>query len=54
MINTQIAVEIGTLAGYSATWIAKGLAEGGKLITLEMDEHHAEIALENFKAAGVR
>lgn len=47
------AVEIGTLGGYSGIWIARGLANGGKLYTLEKSEKHAEVARQHFKAAGV-
>jgi len=47
------AVEIGTLGGYSGIWIARGLAPGGKLITLEKDPQHAAIAREHFQRAGV-
>jgi len=46
-------VEIGTLAGYSGTWIARALPEDGQLITLERDAHHAEVAQESFVRAGV-
>jgi caffeoyl-CoA O-methyltransferase len=53
LIHARRAVEIGTLAGYSATWIARGLPEDGKLISLEVDEHHASVARENLKAAGL-
>lgn len=53
MIAAKTAVEFGTLAGYSATWIAQGLSDSGKLITLEMDERHAQIARDNFVKAGV-
>jgi caffeoyl-CoA O-methyltransferase len=47
------AVEIGTLGGYSGTWIARGLSNGGRLITLEKELKHAEIARQHFAAAGV-
>ena len=47
------AVEIGTLGGYSGIWIARGLPPGGKLVTLEKEPYHAEIAREHFKRAGV-
>jgi predicted O-methyltransferase YrrM len=47
------AVEIGTLGGYSGTWIARGLLPGGKLITLEKDPLHASVAAEHFKEAGL-
>jgi predicted O-methyltransferase YrrM len=47
------AVEIGTLAGYSAMHIARGLGEGGMLDSLEIDPRHAEIARSNIEAAGL-
>lgn len=47
------AVEIGTLAGYSGTWIAQGLPDDGQLITLEVSSKHADVARQNFAAAGL-
>lgn len=47
------ALEIGTLGGYSGTWIARGLAAGGQLITLELEPRHAQVAKEHFELAGV-
>lgn len=47
------AVEIGTLGGYSGICIARGLSPNGKLFTLELKPEHAELARENFLAAGV-
>ncbi|MGQ0600187.1 MAG: O-methyltransferase [Anaerolineales bacterium] len=47
------AVEIGTLGGYSGSWMARGLMPGGKLITLELEPKHAEVAREHFALAGV-
>ena len=47
------ALEIGTLGGYSGIWIARGLAPGGKLFTLEKDPQHAAIAQDHFHRAGV-
>jgi caffeoyl-CoA O-methyltransferase len=47
------ALEIGTLGGYSGTWIARGLPPQGKLITLEMEPRHADVARQHFKFAGV-
>jgi predicted O-methyltransferase YrrM len=47
------AVEIGTLGGFSGIWIARGLAPGGKLITLEMEPRHAQVAREHIEAAGL-
>src|SRR5271155_3970039 len=41
-------LEVGTLGGYSALWLARALPAEGRLVTLELDPHHAEIALRNF------
>ena len=46
-------LEIGTLAGYSTIWLARGLAPGGRLVTLEADPHHAAVARSNLAAAGL-
>ncbi len=46
------ALEIGTLGGYSAIWIARGLPAGGKLISLEVDAQRAKFALEQITMAG--
>ncbi len=46
-------LEIGTLGGYSAIHFARGLPESGTLISLELDERHAEVARENVEAAGL-
>lgn len=51
--NTKKALEIGTLGGYSGIWIARELPPGGKLVTLEVDSYHAQVAREHFKTAGV-
>lgn len=51
--QAKVALEIGTLGGYSGIWIARGLVNGGKLYTLEMSERHAEVAREHFVGAGV-
>lgn len=53
MVNAKTAVEIGTLAGYSAAWIARGLADGGTLYCIEASEKHARIARENLAASGL-
>jgi caffeoyl-CoA O-methyltransferase len=47
------AVEIGTLGGYSGVSILRGLVPGGQLDTFELDPHHAEVARESFRRAGV-
>lgn len=46
-------LEIGTLGGYSTIWMAKALRPGGRIITLEIDPKHAEVARANIQHAGV-
>lgn len=45
-------VEVGTLAGYSALRLARGLPADGHVWTVEADAHHAEVARANIEAAG--
>jgi caffeoyl-CoA O-methyltransferase len=47
------AIEVGTLAGYSGIWIARGLRPGGRLITIEKEPAHAAFARRQFARAGV-
>src|SRR3954453_15421793 len=37
-------LEVGTLGGYSAIWLARALPPGGRLVTLEVEPHYAEVA----------
>ncbi|MGN6269713.1 MAG: O-methyltransferase [Sphingomonas sp.] len=46
-------LEVGTLGGYSTIWLARALGEGGRVVTLELDPHHAEVARGNVDRAGV-
>lgn len=46
-------LEIGTLGGYSAIWLARALPAGGRLVTLEVDPTHARVAMANVEAAGL-
>jgi predicted O-methyltransferase YrrM len=46
-------LEIGTLGGYSTIWLARGLAAGGRLVTLEALEKHAAVARANLARAGL-
>ena len=46
-------LEIGTLGGYSTIWLARALPAGGRLITLEADPRHAEVARANIAHAGL-
>src|SRR5262250_1692887 len=53
MVAARNILEIGTLGGYSTIWMARALPEDGRLITLEADKKHADVARENFDHAGV-
>lgn len=51
--GAKVAIEVGTLAGYSAIWIARALAPGGRLYTIEAEPKHAAFARRMFVEAGV-
>jgi caffeoyl-CoA O-methyltransferase len=51
-IGAKVAVEIGTLGGYSGTCLLRGMGEGGKLFSFEINEVNASVARESFKKAG--
>jgi len=46
-------LEIGTLGGYSSIWMARALPKDGRIVTLEFEPRHAEVARANFRTAGV-
>ncbi len=46
-------LEVGTLGGYSTTWMARALPPDGRLLTLELEPRHAEVARANLVRAGV-
>jgi predicted O-methyltransferase YrrM len=46
-------LELGTLGGYSTIWLARALPADGRLVTLEFDPKHAEVARANFARAGL-
>jgi predicted O-methyltransferase YrrM len=52
-VGARKILEIGTLGGYSAIWLARALPPGGKLVTLELDHVHAAVARANLKNAGL-
>ncbi len=52
-VGARHVVEIGTLGGYSGTWIARALPANGRLITLDNNLDHAEFARRMFEAAGL-
>lgn len=51
--SAKKVLEIGTLGGYSTVWMARALPADGKVVTLELDPHHAKVARWNFERAGV-
>jgi len=53
LVGARNILEIGTLGGYSTIWMARALPPGGKLLTLEASEKHAEVARGNFARAGL-
>jgi caffeoyl-CoA O-methyltransferase len=52
-VGARKVVEIGTLAGYSAVWLARALPTDGKLFTLEKSGKHAQVARASFERAGL-
>jgi predicted O-methyltransferase YrrM len=53
MSGAKTILEVGTLGGYSTIWLARALPPGGKLVTLELDPHHADVAHINLDRAGL-
>jgi predicted O-methyltransferase YrrM len=51
--DAQRILEIGTLGGYSTIWLARALPPGGRLVTLEANLKHAEVARSNIARAGL-
>lgn len=52
-ISARRILEIGTLGGYSTIWMARALPADGRVVTLEIDRHHAAVAQRNIDRAGV-
>jgi predicted O-methyltransferase YrrM len=53
MMRARRVLEIGTLGGYSTIWMAQTLPADGQIVTLELNDHHANVAQHNFERAGV-
>lgn len=53
VMQARRVLEIGTLGGYSTLWMAYALPADGQIITLELNDHHADVAQENFALAGL-
>ncbi|MEZ5827182.1 MAG: O-methyltransferase [Hyphomicrobiales bacterium] len=52
-VGARNVLEIGTLGGYSTIWLARGLSDGGRVTTLELNPDYAEVARSNFANAGL-
>lgn len=52
-MRAEKILEIGTLGAYSTIWLGRALPPGGRLITLELDTRHAEVARGNLARAGL-
>ncbi|WP_052282472.1 O-methyltransferase [Kluyvera genomosp. 1] len=53
MVGAKSILEIGTLGAYSTIWMARELPAKGRLVTLEADPRHAQVARENIQLAGL-
>ncbi len=53
MAGAKRVLEIGTLAGYSTINLARGVGPDGRVVTLEFNPRHAEVAAKNFERAGI-
>ncbi|GAA0904524.1 O-methyltransferase [Streptomyces thermoalcalitolerans] len=51
--GARAILEIGTLGGYSTIWLARALPADGRLVSLEYDPHHADVARRNIARAGL-
>lgn len=52
-VGAKRILELGTFAGYSTIWLARALPEGGKVITLELQDVNADLSQRNFDDAGL-
>ena len=53
LVGATRILEIGTLGAYSTIWLARAVTDGGRVITLEIDPGHAEVARKNIANAGL-
>jgi predicted O-methyltransferase YrrM len=51
IVGARRILEIGTLGGYSSIWLARALPPGGRLVSLELEPHHAAVARANIERA---
>jgi predicted O-methyltransferase YrrM len=53
LVGARNILEMGTLGGYSTIWLARAVPPGGRVLTLEASDKHAEVASANFARAGL-
>ncbi len=53
LVGARNVLEVGALGGYSGIWLGRALPPGGKLVSLEIDPRHAEVARANLHRAGL-
>lgn len=53
IVNARRVLEIGTLGAYSTIWMARALPPDGRIVTLEIDSEHADVARDNLRRAGL-
>ncbi|MEO8910553.1 MAG: O-methyltransferase [Gemmatimonadaceae bacterium] len=53
IVGAKSILEVGTLGGYSTIWLARGMGARGRLVTLEIDPAHADVARRNLARAGL-
>lgn len=53
MTRARHVLEVGTLGGYSTIWLARGIPRDGRVVTLELEQRHADVARANLARAGV-
>ena len=46
--NAKKVLELGTLGGYSTIWLARALPNDGKIVTIEVDKHHGDVAQKKY------
>jgi predicted O-methyltransferase YrrM len=51
LVGARRILEVGTLGGYSSIWLARALPEGGRMVTLELERRHADVAAGNLERA---
>jgi predicted O-methyltransferase YrrM len=54
IVGARRILELGTLGGYSAIWLARALPEDGLLVTLELENKYAQVATSNLARAGLK